>query len=77
MTTSLIVHLDKGLMEAVARYSKAMGKSQSIIAAEAIEAYIRRQEWLEAKVAAARASATLSEDEANTWLDELERSLAD
>lgn len=77
MTYSLTVHLDKDLKEAVARYAEATGKSQSVIASQAIEVYIRRQQWLAAKIAAARASETVSEEEAVKLLDKMERGLAD
>lgn len=77
MASSLNVRLDDDVKNAIARYAEATGKSQSVIAAEAIQSYIRHHEWLEAKVAAARTSPTVSEDKANRQLDELEGSLAD
>jgi predicted transcriptional regulator len=57
------VRLPENEKQAIARAAAASGRSQSSLAAAAIRHYVRELAWLEAKVAAARASRDLSDEE--------------
>jgi len=63
MSALLTVRLPENEKEAIERASAASGRSQSSLAAASIGHYVRELGWLEAKVASARASRDLSDEE--------------
>jgi predicted transcriptional regulator len=73
MSALLTVRIPESEKEAIERAAAASGRSQSSLAAAAIGHYVRELTWLEEKVALARASRDLSEEEIGAMFSELER----
>ncbi len=73
MSALLTVRLPENEKQAIERAAASSGRSQSNLAAAAIGHYLRELAWLEAKVASARASRDLGEEEVNAMFTELER----
>jgi hypothetical protein len=73
MSALLTVRIPEFEKQAIERASAASGRSQSSLAAAAIGHYVRELAWLEERVASARASRDLSEEEVRAMFTELER----
>lgn len=66
MSALLTVRIPENQKQAIERAAAASGRSQSSLAAAAIDHYVQELAWLEKKVAGARASQDLSNEEVAT-----------
>ena len=73
MSALLTVRIPENEKAAIERAAIASGRSQSSLAAAAIGHYVRELAWLEEKVAHARASRDLTDEEVRVMFSELER----
>jgi len=73
MSAVLTVRIPENEKIAIERAAAASGRSQSSLAAAAIGRYVQELAWLEEKVAKARASRDLSDEEVNAMFSALER----
>ncbi len=72
-STTLTIRVTQETKDRLEKLSEMHQRSKSYLAAEAIELYIKQQEWLTAKVAAARRSGNASEAEVNTFFAQWQR----
>lgn len=77
MSTTLTIRIDDATKAALDEIAKGTHRSKSFIAGAALDSYIKRRAWLQAKIDKADASGILTHEEAGALFADLERELAD
>lgn len=77
MSTTLTIRIDEATKSALEEIAKGTHRSKSFIAGAALESYIKRRAWLQAKIDRAEASGVLTDEEAAALFAELEQELVD
>jgi predicted transcriptional regulator len=75
MSATLTIRIDDATKAGLEEIVKGTQRSKSCIASAALESYIKRRVWLQAKIDKADASGVLTEDEAKSLFAELEQGL--
>ncbi len=73
MGATITIRVSEETRSELERVSLHSQRSKSFIAAEALEAYLAKRRWLEAKVAKADASGVMTHDEVEALFAELTR----
>lgn len=71
-TTTLTIRVDKETRDALDQIAKSARRSKSFVAAEVLDAFVKRQSWYETKIKAARKSRLLSDAEMEALFNEME-----
>lgn len=71
-TTTLTIRVDKATRDALDKIARSAKRSKSFVAAEVLDAFVKRQAWYEAKTKSARKSRLLSDDEVEALFKDLE-----
>ena len=71
-TTTITVRLDAKTKQRLEKLARNQDRTKSYLAGRAIEDYLSSQEWWEQKIAAARRSRELSDEEVNQMFRKLE-----
>jgi predicted transcriptional regulator len=75
MSATLTIRIDDATKQALEEIAQGTHRSKSYIAGAALESYLKRRAWLQAKVDKAEASGVLTDAEAEALFAELEREL--
>jgi RHH-type transcriptional regulator, rel operon repressor / antitoxin RelB len=73
MSATITIRVSEETRSELERISLSSQRSKSYIAAEALDAYLDKRRWLEAKVAKADASGVMTNDEVEALFAELTR----
>lgn len=71
-TTTLTIRVDKATRDALDKVARSAQRSKSFMAAEVLDAFVKRHAWYEAKIKAAHKSRLLSDDEVETLFEKLD-----
>ena len=71
-TTTITVRLDARTKQRLEKLARNQDRTKSYLAGRAIEDYLSSQEWWEQRIAAARRSRELSDEEVNQMFRKLE-----
>ncbi len=63
MSATITIRVSEETRAELERIAAGARRSKSFIAAEALESYLAKRRWLEAKISSAEASGVMSEDE--------------
>ena len=73
MSTTITIRVSEETRADLERIARNSQRSKSYIAAEALDAYLAKRRWLEAKISEADASGVMSDEEVEALFLELTR----